>query len=478
MDLGRQEKPIPELGSRIMSVAGKPIVALVLAAGEGTRMKSQKPKVMHEIAGRSMLGHVLASLEPLRPMRTIVVVGPNMDAVAEAVRPHTVVVQRERRGTGHAVAVAHPALADLLTQDQDFSLLVVYGDTPLLRSATLAAMAARADEGPKPPALVGLAFEAADPGPYGRVIRGPDGQVKRIVEAKDATPDEKAVTLCNAGLLLGEGRKMMDWVSRLSCDNVKAEYYLTDLCAMARSEGRGAVMTEASESEVMGVNDRIELARAEGLLQARLRREAQLAGVTLHDPASTYLAWDSRLARDVVIEPHVVLGPGVEVGEGARIRAFSHLEGAKIAAGAVVGPYARLRPGTVVEDGARVGNFVEIKNSRLGPGAKANHLTYLGDSEIGAGANIGAGTITCNYDGFNKWPTTIGEGAFIGSNSALVAPVTIGKDAIVAAGSTITQRVEDESLALARGRQANKQGRASELRAQLRAEAERRRKST
>ena len=430
-------------------------------------MKSAHPKVLHALAGRPMLAHVLAVAEQLAPERIVVVVGPGMDAVAAAARPHDVVVQDERLGTGHAVGCARPLLAPGQGDDDDFDLLVIYGDTPLLRLETLERMLARR-EGPDAPAIVGMAFRPDDPGRYGRVILDSGDRVQRIVEFVDAGPAERAVELCNAGMMIADGRQLFSWIEALDNDNAKGEFYLTDVYGLAGAEGAAAVMVEAPEEDVQGVNDRRELAMAEAVVQRRLRDRAMAAGTTLIDPDSVWLSWDTQLGSDVVVQPGVFFGPGVTVEEGAEIRAFSHLEGVRIGPGALVGPFARLRPGTVLEQDARVGNFVEAKNVRLGRGAKANHLTYLGDAEVGAKANIGAGTITCNYDGFAKHRTEIGAGAFIGSNTALVAPVKVGEQAIVGAGSTVTRDVADDALAVARGRQSCLEGGARKFRAKHR----------
>jgi bifunctional UDP-N-acetylglucosamine pyrophosphorylase/glucosamine-1-phosphate N-acetyltransferase len=365
---------------------------------------------------------------------------------------HDTVVQSERLGTGHAVLAAGPQLAPLLEQDGDMDVLVIYGDTPLIRPETLREMR-RPLEG-SGALLVGLAFRPQDPARYGRVIVDADGLVERVVEYVDAGDDERAVSLCNAGILIADAATLFDLVARLDKDNAKGEYYLTDIFALARSTGKPARMIEAAyPSEVLGINDRRELAGAEKVLQERLRAFALDGGVTMVDPATVWLSWDTTFDGDVHIEPNVVFGPGVRVERGARIRAFSHLEGAVVGPGAQVGPFARLRPGTRLGEGARVGNFVEIKNASLGDGAKANHLSYVGDANVGPKANIGAGTITCNYDGFGKHVTEIGAGVFIGSNTALVAPVTVGRGAIVGAGSTITRDVEEDGLAVARGEQ-------------------------
>lgn len=426
---------------------------VVLAAGAGTRMRSRMPKVLHSVAGRSMLGHVLDAAGGLDPARVVVVVGPDMDAVAKAAEPHETVVQQERLGTGHAVQMAQETLGGLAA-DPAAEILIVYGDTPLVTAETLQGLRdVRAHEGA---ALAVLGFRAAEPGGYGRLVCDDAGKVSRIVEAKDATPAELAIDLCNAGLLCARADALFRLLARVDNDNAKGEYYLTDVVALAARAGERAVYALAPEAEVQGVNSRLELAQAEAGMQARLRARAMKNGVTMIAPETVMLCHDTDLAPDVIVHPNVVFGPGVRVAEAAEIKSFSHLEGAELAAGAVVGPFARLRPGTVVGPDARVGNFVEMKNATLGVGAKANHLSYLGDTQVGEGANIGAGTITCNYDGFLKSRTEIGAGAFIGSNTALVAPVNVGAGAIVGAGSTITSDVPADALAIARGTQSNR----------------------
>ncbi|HEV7458193.1 MAG TPA: bifunctional UDP-N-acetylglucosamine diphosphorylase/glucosamine-1-phosphate N-acetyltransferase GlmU [Roseococcus sp.] len=423
--------------------------AIILAAGQGTRMRSSQPKVMHHLAGRPMVQHLLAACAPVF-QRIVVVVGPGMEPLAAAVAPHATVVQHERLGTGHAARIAAPLLEGF-----GGDVAVLYGDNPLITTTTLERLvAARAQAD-----LALLAMRPADPGRYGRVVLDGAGQVERIVEHADATEAERAIGLCNAGVVCAAAPLLFRWLAALKNDNRQGEYYLTDVVAAARAEGLRTTAVEAPEAELRGINTRVELAAAEAEIQSRLRAAAMLGGATLTDPGSVTLAWDTRLAPDVVVEPHVVFAPGVAVEEGARIRAFSHLEGCVVRAGAIIGPYARLRPGADVGQGAHVGNFVELKAATLGAGAKANHLTYLGDVTVGAGANIGAGTITCNYDGVNKHRTEIGEGAFIGSDTALVAPVRVGARAITAAGSVITEDVPEDALAIARGRQANKPGR-------------------
>lgn len=444
------------------------LAVVVLAAGQGTRMKSTRPKVLHQIAGRTMLDHVLDSIEGLKPERIVVVVAPDLPAVAEAVaaRPGGRVrtaVQDRQLGTGHAVACTKTALAGYHGAGGSGDVLVVFGDTPLLTPATLSALCARRRAADAPD-LLGLAFQPADPAQYGRFVLDKKGQVLRIVEYADASSAERAIDLCNAGVLLGDGRVLFSLIESLGTDNAKGEYYLTDLFALANAAGHRTAVGEADPTEVLGINSRAELAGAEAILQARLRANAMANGVTLVDPATVWFSADTQLGRDVVVQPNVFFGPGVVIGNDVEIRAFCHVEGATVEAGAVIGPYARLRPGTVVGAGARIGNFVETKNTVLGPGAKANHLTYLGDAQVGAKANVGAGTITCNYDGFGKHLTSIGEGAFIGSNTALVAPVRIGKGAIVGAGSIITEDVAADALAVGRGPQEARPGAAKRFR--------------
>ncbi len=423
--------------------------AVILAAGLGTRMKSALPKTLHPLAGRPMLRHLLASCEAVFD-RIVVVVGPGMDAVERAVAPHTAVVQREPLGTAHAARQAIPHVGT-------GEVAILYADNPLIRPETLLRLLDRRRQGDAGLAL--LATRPDDPGQYGRVI-GRGGYVERIVEWADASEAERAEILCNAGVLSAASPDMARWLAAVRADNVKREFYLTDVVELAVSEGQRVAAVEAPFDELRGVNSRVELAEAEAVVQRRLRLAAMESGVTMIDPASVFLCADTKLEADVTIGPNVVFGQGVAVGCGAEIRAFSHLEGCTVGAGAIVGPFARLRPGAVLESHAHVGNFVEIKAARLGAGAKANHLTYIGDAEIGAGANIGAGTITCNYDGYAKHRTTIGARAFIGSDTALVAPVSVGDGAIVAAGSVITEDVPADALAIARGRQVAKPGRA------------------
>ncbi|MFQ6017567.1 MAG: bifunctional UDP-N-acetylglucosamine diphosphorylase/glucosamine-1-phosphate N-acetyltransferase GlmU [Kiloniellaceae bacterium] len=439
------------------------LAVVVLAAGLGTRMKSARPKALHKIAGRPMLRHVLDVVAALSPERIVVVIGPEMEEVAAAAAPWRTVVQDEPLGTGHALACAKPALDGYCGPQESGDVLVVFGDMPLLTPATLRAIADRRSR-PGAPDLVGLAFRPADPAQYGRVVLGPKGQVLDVVEYADATEAERRIDLCNAGVVLGDGSVLFALVARIGKANAKGEYYLTDIFALANKDGLRAIMVEADPEEVLGVNSRAELAVAEAVVQTRLRARAMAEGATLVDPTTVWLSADTRLGRDVTVHPNVSFGPGVTVEDGAEIRSFCHIEAADIGPGAVVGPFARLRPGTALGAGARVGNFVEVKNAVLGARAKANHLSYLGDTEVGAEANIGAGTITCNYDGIAKHRTKIGKGAFIGSNTALVAPVSVGDGAIVGAGSTITRDVAADALAVARGAQKERKGAAKRFR--------------
>lgn len=425
----------------------RPLACVILAAGKGTRMKSDLPKVLHRVAGLPMLGHVLNVVQSLNPDRVVVVVGPGMESVTAAAAPARSVIQQNQLGTGDAVRAAFAELTGF-TGD----VIVLYGDTPLITPDTLRLMIAARD-GADDPAVVGLGMRPTDPGTYGRMILNKDGGLERIVEYLDASADERAVTLCNAGLMAFDGHRMFDVVGRISNENAKGEYYLTDAVEIARSAGMACAVAEAPAEEVVGVNSRAELAEVELLLQRRLRKAAMDNGATLTDPDSVFFSADTRLGRDVVVGPNVIFGPGVVVADRVDIKPFSHLEQVTIDQGAQIGPYARLRPGAVIGADAHIGNFVEIKNAHVEAGAKVNHLTYIGDARIGARANIGAGTITCNYDGFSKSLTEIGAGAFIGSNSSLVAPVRIGDGAIVGAGSVITSAVEADALVVSRGRQ-------------------------
>jgi bifunctional UDP-N-acetylglucosamine pyrophosphorylase/glucosamine-1-phosphate N-acetyltransferase len=435
-----------------------PATAIILAAGLGTRMKSQLPKALQRIAGRPMLRHLLASCEAVFD-RIVVVVGPDMEAVATMAAPHAVVVQQNRLGTAHAALQAEALFGE-------GEVAVLYADNPLITPETLRRLLARARAGDVGLAL--LAMRPADPGRYGRVI-APQGEgsgfVARIVEWAEANEGERAETLCNAGVLCAEASRMRAWLRAVGNANAKGEYYLTDAVALARADGLRVAAVEAPYEELRGINSRAELAQAEASFQARMRAAAMEGGATLVAPETVFFSTDTVLEPDVTVEPNVVFGPGVRVESGAEIRAFSHLEGVHVGARAIIGPYARLRPGTEIGEAAHVGNFVELKATRLGAGAKANHLSYLGDAEIGAATNIGAGTITCNYDGFAKHRTSIGARVFVGSDAVLVAPVSIGDGAFVTAGSVITSDVATDAMAFGRARQIEKPGRAAIFRA-------------
>jgi bifunctional UDP-N-acetylglucosamine pyrophosphorylase / glucosamine-1-phosphate N-acetyltransferase len=428
-------------------------LAIVLAAGEGVRMKSARPKVLHEIAGRTMLAHVLAAVAAAGAGDVALVVGPGRDDVAAEARKNapsaSLFVQMQRRGTAHAVLAAREAIA----RGYD-DILIVYADIPLLRVTTLASLYDSLAEGA---VVAALGFAARDPTGYGRLIEE-DGALVAIREHKDASQTERAIGLCNAGPIAVSGARALELLDLVGSDNAAGEFYLTDIVAIAAALGLASTKRVAPEDEVRGVNDRVQLAAAETAMQGRLREQAMREGATLIAPDTVFLSHDTKLGRDVLIEPHVVFGKGCEIAEGAVIHAFSHLEGARVAARASVGPYARLRPGADIAAGAKVGNFVELKNAVIEAGAKVNHLSYIGDARVGAGANIGAGTITCNYDGFSKFRTDIGAGAFVGSNSSLVAPVTIGVGAYIGSGSVVTDDVEPDALALGRSRQVAKAG--------------------
>ena len=434
-------------------------LAIVLAAGEGTRMASPRPKVLHAIAGKPMLAHVLDAVAKAGVAAIAVVVGPGQDEVAAEVRRLTpdaaIFVQGERRGTAHAVLTARPAI-ERAADD----IVVVFGDTPLLRPATLARLRAPLAEGA---ALAVLGFRPADPTGYGRLITA-GGDLVAIREHADASASERQIALCNGGVMAFAGDSALAILERIGDRNRKGEFYLTDAVEIARGLKLRAVVVETEEDDVRGINTKVQLAEAEAVAQQRLRRAALDAGVAMIAPETVYLAADTKFGRDVVIEPYVVFGEKVTVEDGAVIHSFSHLAGAHVGKGVSVGPFARLRPGTRLGDGARIGNFVEVKEAVVEAGAKANHLSYIGDAYVGANANIGAGTITCNYDGAAKHRTTIGNDAFIGSNSALVAPVEIGESAYVGSGSVITEDVPAGALALARGRQTVKEGWAARLR--------------
>jgi bifunctional UDP-N-acetylglucosamine pyrophosphorylase/glucosamine-1-phosphate N-acetyltransferase len=434
-------------------------LAVILAAGDSTRMKSSMSKVLHPVAGRPMIAHVVEAVARTGISHTALVVGRDADEVAAAARIEGMSVepflQEERRGTGHAVLAARDAIAEGYDD-----ILVAYGDVPLITEAPLKAARQGLADGND---IVVIGFHTERPTGYGRLLVN-DGELIAIREEKDATEDQRGVTWCNSGLMAINGRKALDLLGRIRNDNVKGEYYLTDIVEIARSLGGRAVAVDAPETELTGCNNRAELSVIERIWQERRRHELMLSGVTMIAPETVFLAHDTIIGQDAVIEPNVVFGPKAVVEGGAVIHAFSYIEGARVAAGAIVGPFARLRPGADLAEGAKVGNFCEVKNSKIGKGAKVNHLTYIGDATIGAASNIGAGTITCNYDGVNKHETNIGAGSFIGSNSALVAPVTIGDNAYVACGSVVTRDVPADALAFGRARQEIKAGYAILLR--------------
>src|SRR6056297_3199848 len=440
-----------------------PVALIVLAAGKGTRMHSDLPKVLHEVAGAPLLVHAIAAGAALEPARTVVVAGHGAEAVRAAVAAHDpqaqVVIQSEQRGTAHAVAQTRPALGAF-----DGDALVLYGDTPFIRPETLARMA----EARRHHDIVVLGFAPADPGRYGRLVMEGESLI-RIVEFKDASETERAIGLCNSGVVMAPAALLFELVAGVGRDNAAGEYYLTDIVGLARERGLSATAVTCDEAETLGVNSHAELAAAEAAFQARARAEALETGVTLPAPETVHFARDTVVGRDTVIEQNVVFGPGVTVETGAHIRAFSHLEGCHVARGAVVGPYARLRPGAELAEDVRVGNFVEIKAATLAEGAKVNHLSYVGDAAIGARSNLGAGTITCNYDGVGKHRTTIGADVFVGSDTMLVAPVTLGDGAMTGSGSVITRDVEAGALAIARARQEVKPGLATRMMERLRA---------
>lgn len=446
---------------------------IILAAGKGTRMNSDLPKVMHEVAGAPLFAHALASGAALEPDHAVLVVGHGAELVGKAAAdldPEiTIAVQEEQLGTGHAVAQARPALDGF-----DGDAIVLYGDTPFIRSETLEAMAAERTAGAD---MVVLGFEAADPGRYGRLIVK-DGALERIVEFKDASDEERAVTLCNSGVVAANAQTLFELIDGVGNDNASGEYYLTDIVEVARAKGLTARVVTCDEAETLGINSRAELAAAEEIFQAGARAAALENGVTLIAADTVYFAHDTVIGRDTIVEPNVVFGPGVTVESGARIRAFSHLEGCHVSRGGVVGPYARLRPGAELAEHAKIGNFVEIKNALIEEGAKVNHLSYVGDARVGEGANIGAGTITCNYDGVSKHHTDIGARTFIGSNTCLVAPVSVGDEAMTATGTVVTKNVPAGAMAVGRAKMEIKPGLAVKLFTKLRAAKARRQKGS
>lgn len=423
-----------------------PIACVILSAGKGTRMKSLLPKVLHPVAGLPMVGHVLHAANSLNPQEVIVVISPELPEVGHVVQSidldAQIAIQKIAQGTGDAVRAAESALKDF-----EGIVFVLFGDTPLILPETLYQMAQTSAD------VTVLGMRPADPAAYGRLICDVEGKLQRIVEFNDANEAERAVNLCNSGVMAVKANHLFNWLGRITNDNAKQEFYLTDIVGLAVGDGKQCVVVEAEEASLLGVNDRVQLAQAEAALQQRLREKFMRAGVTMIAPETVTLHHDSVIEQDVVIEPHVVIGQGVEIKSGATIRAFSHLEGAVIETGAVIGPYARLRPGSYIGEKAKVGNFVEIKNAEIQTGAKVSHLSYIGDAVIGEFANIGAGTITCNYDGYEKHRTSVGAYSFVGSNSALVAPVEIGEAAIIGAGSVITEDVDANSLSLTRSQQ-------------------------
>jgi bifunctional UDP-N-acetylglucosamine pyrophosphorylase/glucosamine-1-phosphate N-acetyltransferase len=439
------------------------LTVVILAAGAGTRMRSRLPKVLHRLAGRPMIAHVVTVAEALKPAKLVVVIGPGHDAVADAVAPHHTVIQAKPQGTGDAVKSARVHLKNA------GEVLVLYGDTPLLTTATLRKLSTARRR--RKAAVAVLGFRPDDPSPYGRFVTE-GGSLLRIVESRDASAEEAKIGLCNAGVMAIEGSLALKLLDRLRNDNAKREYYLTDLVALAIKAGHACTYIESDVEELQGINSRAELAVAEAAMQGRLRANAMDNGATLQDPASVYLSWDTRLGQDVTIGPNVVFGPDVSIADNVTIKGFCHIEGATIAKGSIIGPFARLRPGAALGEDVHIGNFVEVKASTMGKGAKANHLAYVGDATVGAKVNIGAGVITVNYDGFGKYRTEIGEGAFVGSNASLIAPVKVGPGAIVGAGSVITSDVPAESVAVERSAQSMRAGGAPGLRERNKARAE------
>ncbi|MCP4821214.1 MAG: bifunctional UDP-N-acetylglucosamine diphosphorylase/glucosamine-1-phosphate N-acetyltransferase GlmU [Shimia sp.] len=433
------------------------IALVILAAGKGTRMNSDLPKVLHQIANAPMLVHTMQAGAALSPAHAVVVAGHGFDAVKAAALDYdpdaTVVLQEEQNGTGHAANMARDALSDF-----DGDVIVLFGDTPFVTAETLEKMVTARDDN----AVVVLGFEAADPGKYGRLVM--DGtSLERIVEFADASDEERAITFCNSGVMLAKREHLFDLIDALGSDNAQGEIYLTDIVGIARSRGQSVTAVTCDEAETLGINSRAHLAQAEAVFQSRARAELLDLGVTLQQPETVMLSFDTFIGRDTIVEPNVYFGPEVTVESGTRIRAFSHLEGCHVSRGAIIGPYARLRPGAELSENTHVGNFVEIKNAEIGEGTKVNHLSYVGDATIGKGTNIGAGTITCNYDGVMKHRTEIGDNAFIGSNTMLVAPVKVGNQAMTGSGSVITKNVPDTALALARADQQTKPGLAVKL---------------
>ena len=430
--------------------------AIILAAGKGTRMKSSLAKPLHRVGGHPMLGWSIDAAHAAGARRVVTVLSPGSESIETWLNGAPIAIQQDPLGTGNAVMAAREAL-----DGQTGVAVVMFADTPLITAGSIASLVKAVEDGAS---LAVAAFEPADPSGYGRIVRDDKGNITGIVEDRDASDDQRSIRLCNGGIMAAKMPLLFELLAQVTNDNAKQEYYLTDIIGLATNAGHNVSHSLVDEAEILGVNDREDLARAEAKLQQRLRRTAMQNGVTLTAPETVFLSADAVIEPDVIIEPHVVIGAGCHIGEGTIIRAFSHLEGTRLGACCIIGPYARLRPGTEGEDGVKVGNFVEVKKTKLGAGAKANHLTYLGDASVGANANVGAGTITCNYDGYGKHETLIGEGAFIGSNTALVAPVSIGARAIIGAGSTITRDVGADSIAVERASTSERTGAAKSFR--------------
>ncbi|MEC7050606.1 MAG: bifunctional UDP-N-acetylglucosamine diphosphorylase/glucosamine-1-phosphate N-acetyltransferase GlmU [Pseudomonadota bacterium] len=430
--------------------------AIILAAGKGTRMRSSLAKPLHKVGGHPMLGWSIDAATAAGAKRIVTVLSPGSESIQSWLNGAPFAIQEQQLGTGNAVAAARDAV-----ETDDGIAVVMFADTPLVTAESIASLAHAIEDGAS---LAVAAFEAADPSGYGRVVRDDKGNITGIVEDRDATSKQRTIRLCNGGIMAARTPLLFDLLASITNDNAKQEYYLTDIIGMATEAGHEVTYSLIEEAEILGVNDRADLANAEAELQDRLRTAAMQSGVTLIAPETVFLSADAVIEPDVIIEPHVIIGKGCHIGEGTIIRAFSHLEGTRLGSCCIIGPYARLRPGTEGGDGVKIGNFVEVKKTSLGAGAKANHLTYLGDASIGAEANVGAGTITCNYDGFGKHETLIGEGAFIGSNTALVAPVSIGARAIIGAGSTITRDVAADSIAVERANTSERAGAAKSFR--------------
>lgn len=433
------------------------IAAVVLAAGAGTRMKSSKSKVLHEIGGRPMVSHLLDTVNRLGTERVVVVTAPNMAAVQEQVAPATIAIQQEAKGTGHAVLSSLDAL-DGFSGD----VLVLFGDCPLIKLETLTSMVEKRRE--QGAAVAVLGFEPEDAAEYGRLVTNAAGGLDAIVEFADADEKTRAIGVCNSGVMVFDGTELASLIGAITDNNAKGEYYLTDVVEIANARGLTCTYVVGDELELLGINNRVQLAQAEQVVQSQWRQQVMTGGATLIDPASVWLSYDTQIGQDVVIEPNVFIGPNVVIGDNVRIKAHSHLEGTTIGERAQIGPFARLRPGAKLASDVKVGNFVEIKKAEIDTGAKISHLSYIGDADVGSEANIGAGTITCNYDGYDKFFTKIGAGSFIGSNTALVAPVTVGEGAIIGAGSTITRNVEANALAIERSEERQKPGWAERFR--------------